>query len=61
MANKPKPPEKVKEVVILFRVTNIDKVKIVLKARKRGCKNISQYLRELISEDNGKGKIDVIC
>ena len=51
MANKPKPPEKVKEVVILFRVTKLEKARIIAKAHRRGCKNISEYLRQLINED----------
>jgi hypothetical protein len=61
MANKPKPPEKVKEVVILFRVTKLEKARIIAKAHRRGCKNISEYLRQLINEDKAKRQMDVIC
>ena len=60
MANKPKPPQKVKGVVILFRVTNLEKAKIIARANKRGCKNISEYLRQLINEDKGNRQMDVI-
>ena len=59
--NKPKPPEKVKSVTILFRVTDKEKTRIIAKTHLRGCKNISEYLRKLINEDKGKRSFDVIC
>lgn len=57
---KPKlPDEKRKDVVLLVRFTEREKILLFQKAKKRNCKTISEYIRKLISEDKNRS-MDVI-
>lgn len=50
-------PGEAKDAVVRFRVTKTEHSAIMEQARKRGFDSFSDYIRELIKQDMGYGKI----
>lgn len=61
---KPKlPDDQRKDFMLRVRFLDSEIKVIIEKAKRRNCKTISAYIRQLINEDKGKNKgdLDVIC
>ena len=54
---KPKlPDDQRRDIMLRVRFLESEMKVVIQKAKKRNCKSISQYIRQLINEDNGKNK-----
>jgi hypothetical protein len=54
---KPKlPDDQRRDIMLRVRFLESEMKVVIQKAKKRNCKSVSQYIRQLINEDNGKNK-----